>query len=1068
MWDATLQLFIPVTSGGTHSWSDDVALFIPVSSDGDCSWSNGAAGYVTNTYSGDHVAHPSVEDYADTLQISVSATDEDGTYSSGNLEATIGEPNVSLTEADGSIITSGTSTVDFGTTGQGTPVDVVLWVENSGAGDLVIDRSTLSLPDGYSEVIALEEVVEPGEQSLWVLRMDADLGGTVSGQVQFSCNDENLTTFAFTVTASVTVPASPTLSDFGLLCETGDYATCNPILTGKITGDLDGGYVVMEFDHDDNEASDGAVTVDASPDTFVYDPREFDSAFPSSGSVSVYYRMVQYDASDNVVATGDWTQFSYTLETPPAASVSISSLELEEDTCDDDPADDEDGANHTSNMTLIATVGSADTGSSYIIEFKQDNVAAGESVAYFHDVTTVDENGDEETTTVCYATYLPEGLEFGDSVTVQARVVEYSVEYDMYLYSAWSDGIIIRLVPDSPPGIVEDSFVLANDTGDDDTDGITEDPTLTGSVDDSFDDVSGVLVAFDHDGDGEAEGYAWTDEDGAFTYTPTGIEVGVATTIYAWTSRTFELTEEGVTTPLYSITLTTAPVALAPALTYTPATVFPEVDQLGLAYPDESIADQTDTQWIYGAVTGDDVEGVLVALEYDSSNSEVDGWALTDEDGLFTFYVPDLAPTAEAPVTVTVDAWTYAWDEVTQAYIEGTAQQLTFTLVAPDDDVAISVATLELVEDSGWEDEYGVICTYNPALTGTLANDGDVAYAYVEFQYNSQIIGTTTADADGVFTFVPTTLPYETVTVEARAREWDYQNQAFKEGEWISITFDYKEFDIPAPAVSSVSLYCDTGTSSTDKITANNMITGVISDDHYFLEGVVIEIDVDNDGTVDGTTTTDADGCFFYDPGLMAYAQQTIQVRAKRWDANEAEYDAADNPDGKWETGSWYSLVFTYEAQVDAAPLPTELAMSTDVDDSTELVTPDALVTGRLINERFHSGITVELDLDLATPSPTARPPSTTRETSLSPSTIWSTPPPTPSTSAPANSPPPSPPNSFRPGSPASSPTRPRSTRLPRSTSGAWSTTPTRPATLPPPPIPRSPERSPTTSTSRT
>jgi Ca2+-binding RTX toxin-like protein len=968
-WDVSSEMYVPVTSGGTHSWDDNAALYVPVSTGGDLVWNTGAGVYYPNSHRGDHAAHPALDDYTQTVQVSVSATDDDGTYSLSPVDVTIGEPNATVTTADGTVVGDGSGTLDFGTTDHGTPVDLELWIKNTGAGSLVIDPASVTLPAGYLEKTPFDETIAPGEQSLWILQMDASLGGTNSGTLSFTSNDEEAATYSFTVTASVTMPASPTLSGFGLLRDTGtnstDKSTVNPMLTGKITGDLDGGYVVMQFDHDaDHTASDGSVTVDVSPGAFVYDPRDYDASFPQSGAVSVYYRMLEYDAADAVVATGAWTQFDYTLETPSTSTVSISSLALEEDTGTSDTD------NITSNLALVATIGGAADDTPYIVEFDHDSdgIADGLAVAYHHELVTIDEQGEEQSTIVCDTGYLPEGLSYGESMSIRARAVEFSLENDMYLYGAWSSAITVTLQPDPPPAVTE--FTIVNDTGDDETDGVTEDPTLSGRVDETFDDVAYVLVEFDHDyvpgGTFEADDSVITDTEGLFTYTPTGLTPDVATTIYARTTSVFELTEgdgQGGQVVIYTKSFQTDPVALDPALTYTPGTTRPEVDSLELAYPDDQVANQTDTPWLYGTITGDIFAGVLIEFEHDSTNPGPDGWTTTDALGRFAYYVPDLAPTAGSPVSVTIDAWTDAYDEVTDDFVTGTAQQLSFTVVAPAADDPIAVDTLELANDNGSDPDDNI--TFDPALVGSLTNDGNLAYAHVEFQHNSTSIGSTTADANGNFRFVPTTLPYGQVTVEARAREWDYETQSHVYGAWTSLTFTYEEFDIPAPTVSQVGLYCDTGTSSTDNITANNMLTGVLTDDGYFLQDVTVEIDIDNDGDVDGTTATDAEGRFFFDPGLMAYAAQTIKVRAKRWDANEAAYDAQTNPDGKWETGAWSSaFTFTYQAQTDAAPIPTGLTFSTDAASPGDLLAPAGEVLGRLINERFHAGITVEIDLD--------------------------------------------------------------------------------------------------------
>jgi hypothetical protein len=230
-------------------------------------------------------------------------------------------------------------------------------------------------------------------------------------------------------------------------------------------------------------------------------------------------------------------------------------------------------------------------------------------------------------------------------------------------------------------------------------------------------------------------------------------------------------------------------------------------------------------------------------------------------------------------------------------------------------------------------------------LTGLVSNDGSCAYLEVELQEGANSLGYALTDGEGRFTFSPSGLALGELTVEARAREWDYVAGDFIYSDWVSLTFTLEAVVVPAPLIGQLDLLCDTGTSQTDGYTANPTLVGAVTDDGDAVAALVIEIDHDATDAVDevhGVTFTNSEGTFHYLPPALSFGQQTLQARAKRWDAG----------DQQWVVGDWTQLTFNYEDQANAAPVLVELGLANDTGaDDTDGITSDPTLTGRVINE---------------------------------------------------------------------------------------------------------------------
>ena len=149
------------------------------------------------------------------------------------------------------------------------------------------------------------------------------------------------------------------------------------------------------------------------------------------------------------------------------------------------------------------------------------------------------------------------------------------------------------------------------------------------------------------------------------------------------------------------------------------------------------------------------------------------------------------------------------------------------------------------------------------------------------------MLGTTTANASGVWSFTPTGLAQGSQTITASET-----NAAGLTGS-SSLTFTY---DTAAPTVT-VALAHDTGTSSTDNITSNDALTGTADAN--------ATVTLSEGSTVLGTTTANASGVWSFTPTGLAQGSQTITA---------SETNAAGL------TGS-SSLTFTYDTAAPGAPV---------------------------------------------------------------------------------------------------------------------------------------------------
>jgi class 3 adenylate cyclase len=399
---------------------------------------------------------------------------------------------------------------------------------------------------------------------------------------------------------------------------------------------------------------------------------------------------------------------------------------------------------------------------------------------------------------------------------------------------------------------------LASDTGSSSGDKITSNPTLTGSGDPN------AVVHFTVDGSPIAATAA-ANASGTWTFTPTGLADGSHTIIAGETDIAGNIDSASLTFTFD----TTAP---------------PVVTEVLLSDSGESSSDKITNN---DTLTGSGDPNAVVHFTVDGS--PIAATATANAGGTWSFTPTGLADGSHTIVASETDA----------AGNTGSTS-LTFTL-----DTTAPAVTESLASDTGSSSSDKI--TSNDTLTGS----GDPS-AVVHFAVDgSPITATATANAAGTWTFTPTGLADGSHTVVAS--ETDIAGNTGS----ASLTFT---LDATAPAVTE-SLASDTGSSSSDKITSNDTLTG--SGD----PSAVVHFTVDG-SAIATTATANAAGTWVFTPTGLADGSHTTVA---------SETDAAGN------TGS-ASLTFTF----DTTP-PAVMSIEAVADNDVSPLTAGDIVTITMI-----------------------------------------------------------------------------------------------------------------------
>ena len=303
------------------------------------------------------------------------------------------------------------------------------------------------------------------------------------------------------VNYSVVAPATAQVNSLVLVRDTGtvgDNVTVDPRV--RATLDAADAYNVA-FDW----------TGDGVPDEYVPTNLQGEVVFQPSnlgfGNVTIQARYEEWDYTTNSAVIGSWQSLSFQLNS--AGVPSIGEFKLLDD----------DGTSSNDNVTTDPTV----TG---VVHY--DFGVAGITVEFDHDG---DGLADDFATTDGLGRFEFEPLDLNaGSITIKARPVVWDPLQATQVLGNWSQYTFTLIKPVVVPPTV-DGFALKNDTGTP-GDGITTNPTVTGTLIRPDGLVDGLLVEFDFDGDQIVDATATAASDGTFEHRPLGLSNG-AHTLYA-------------------------------------------------------------------------------------------------------------------------------------------------------------------------------------------------------------------------------------------------------------------------------------------------------------------------------------------------------------------------------------------------------------------------------------------------------------------------------------------------------------------------------------------------------
>ena len=843
-------------------------------------------------------------------------------------------PEIEVTDETGAPVQDGVTLIDFGATSVGAPIDHTFSITNAGTADLLLDASSVTVPQGFSLEVPFDEVVSPGGQTSFTVRALSQEVGSFSGSLTFQNNDSDETVFEIQLSADVfgDIPDIEVRTSLGENIESGVTTIDAGSTVSGVAKSIS--FWVQNVGTEDLNIDVNSISV---PNGFEIESYP-DQSLAGGGGQSLF--VLRANAAQEGTFSGvvtipsddpDESQFQFDISIVVTNDFTISEFGLENDTGLPDGI--------TYDPTLKGRVTGQFLGGTVNVEFDHsgDGVAEG--------FTSVDSSGE-------LFSYDPREFEpaFSDELglkAIQYRYVHLNEAGETQVIGDWND-FEFELVTDPSLGdlVVEDFGVIllsgaSYGNGDNDAAVI---PIVGGSV-------SGVMsggivkVEFDSQNAGVAEGSVTIQsDDPVFVYDlrdnhPALIGfIGTVDVKYrlakydeqgslldsgAWVSYQFELIQSGESAATF--------------------------ESIGLKNDTGEDGDSiTSDPTISGIVDAGSLSQFEYWVEFDSdADGEVDLTVGVGEDFAFEARFDELSYGANQ-----VNARIVSWSSVSGSYEAGDWVSVDFELIA---EPSAKVKSLELAvpgDDS--------LETFLPIIKGLVESEdgGAVGYAY-KVEYDSNEDGSADGfvwDSGESFEVLIPDLAPGSQTINIRTSRFDTKLDDYVYSDWTPITFEL--LSVSAPAVSNLRLVVDDGSSDSDGITTDARIVGELVGD--IISGVKVEYDIDGDGNVDGSTISTSFGEFVVDPIGLSAGQVSIDIRATVPDS----YRNSDY------AGEWTSISFEYVKESYNQVAVSQLALLyPEPDDPSKTSNP--VITGRAellstIGDPKNAGYQlVEVDTDM-------------------------------------------------------------------------------------------------------
>ena len=495
--------------------------------------------------------------------------------------------------------------IQIGNTATSTPLDTTFTVKNIGTGVLELD-DVISLPAGYSLATGLGDLtLGEGQQTTFVVRLNSAVSGEYSGEVSLSTNDIEQLTFSFPIRGEVGRPEITLLQNGTVVSGEFNFGQV-PVGTSvdrtfvvkndgsstlTLTGPIDfplGFSLLSGF---------GSSSLNAGQQT------TFVVRYTSPG-VGYYGGNVTFGSNDSdesqiafpVVAVSGLSKFSLTLAGTALeggeAEVDFGYLPLGN-------AVSQSFVIHNSGSAAL-TIGTITLPTGFVLtQSPAASVAPG------------------QTTSLTIGTASSAAIEYSGSVTIMTN----DPVAGPFTFDVGSHAVDLT------------QFSLYSDSGVSQTDGISEDPRVSGIV--SGGPSEGTKIEIDDTGDGVPDREFTPDEDGRFAFVPVGYQSGEFT-VAARLCVPNEATGTNLTSSWDSLSAEYDPEA---------GNATPEIASVDLLN-DTGTSNSDNQTWdptIQGQVSNDGVIRDL-AVEFDVNDDDVrDYTAYTNDTGVFT-YRPFLTP----------------------------------------------------------------------------------------------------------------------------------------------------------------------------------------------------------------------------------------------------------------------------------------------------------------------------------------------------------------------------------------------------------------------------------------